>query len=222
MVSCQKIFFNTDEKTMEIGLEDFHAAELYGIYNVVLIQDSANKVVIKGTNDISTITAVVANDTLIIKNNKKLSLNSEKNTLELHFSDLKYLVTFNPVNVTTRDTIKADRFEYGALGEISEVTLIVDCNYFLVYTSANTLGYFHIYGKAQSCTLWQRYGSGIFAGTLVCRDAEIINDSVGDMYVNASDNITASLLGPGNTYYYGNPAIKIVENRGNGRLIRKY
>ena len=222
MLSCQKVFFNEDEKTRVIGLENFHAAEIHGIYNIVLIQDSTNKLVIRGTNDISTIAAVAANDTLIIKNNKKVSLNMDKNTLELHFSDLEYLMTNNPVNITSKDTIIADNFKYLALGEIAEVTLLVNCNYFLIVTSANTLGYFHIFGKANSCTLWQRYGSSIFAGTLLCKKAEIINGSIGDMYVNASENITVSLLGSGNTYYYGNPVIGIAEQKGNGTLIRKY
>jgi len=222
MLSCQKVFFNEDEKIRVIGLENFHATNIHGIYNIVLIQDSTNKLVIKGKNDVSTIDATVANDTLTIRNNKKLSLNMEKNTLELHFRNLEYLMTNNPVNVTSKDTIKADNFKYLALGEIAEVTLVVDCNYFLVVTSANTLGNFHIYGKANSCTLWQRYGSSIFAGTLLCKKAEIINDSVGDMYVNASENITVYLLGPGNTYYYGTPVIAIAEKKGNGKLIRKF
>jgi len=222
LVSCQKVFFNNEEKTRVIQLENFHAAKIHGIYNILLIQDSTNKLVIKGTNDISTIDAVAGNDTLIIKNNKKVSLNMEKNSLELHFRDLEYLMTNNPVNVTSTDTIKADRFEYDALGEIAEVTLFVDCNYFLVVTSANTLGYFHIYGKANSCTLWQRYGSRIFAGKLLCKNAEVINGSVGDIYVNASDNITAYLLSPGNIYYYGTPTIKIAEKTGKGKIMRTY
>ncbi len=222
MLSCQKVFFSEDEKTRVIGLEDYHYAEIHGIYNIVLIQDSTNNLVIRGTNDISTISAVAANDTLIIKNNKNLSLNMEKNTLELHFINLEYLTTYNPVNVTSKDTIKADKFLYSALGEIAEVTLIVDCNYFLLVTSANTLGYFHVYGKANSCFLWQRYGSSIFAGTLLCKKAEFINGSIGDMYVNASEKIIANLLGPGNTYYYGTPIITIAEKKGNGKLIRKY
>jgi hypothetical protein len=222
MISCQKVFFNEKEITRVIGLGNFHAAEIHGIYNVVLIQDSTNRLVIKGTNDVSTIDAVASNDTLIIKNNKKLSLNMEKNTLELHFKNLEYLMTNNPVNVTSTDTIKAVNFKYLALGEIAEVTLLVDCNYFLVVTSANTLGYFHIYGRANSCTLWQRYGSSILAGTLLCKKAEVINGSVGDMYVNASENINVSLLGQGNIYYYGAPLIEIAEGKGSGKLIRKY
>lgn len=222
MFSCQKVFFNEDEKTRVIDLGNFYAAEIHGIYNVVLIQDSTNRLVIKGTNDVSTIDAVASNDTLIIRNSKKLSLNMEKNTLELHFRNLEYLMTNNPVNVTSMDTIKGDNFKYLALGEIAEVKLLVDCNYFLVVTSANTLGYFHIYGRANRCTLWQRYGSSIFAGTLICKKAEVINGSVGDLYVNASENINVSLLGQGNIYYYGTPLIEIAELKGSGKLIRKF
>lgn len=220
IVSCQKILFNEDETTRRINTEDFHAVKISGIYNVILIQDSENRLDIKGSNDINSIDAVVINDTLIINNHKKMSFNTAKNTLSLHFKSLNHMVTYDPVNVTNSDTIKSDDFRYAALGEISEVRLTVDCNYFLVVNSANTLGYFHIYGKTNYCSFFNRYGSGIFADSLICKWAEITNGSIGDVHINASEKITVSIWGPGNIYYHGNPEIEIAEKRGTGKIIR--
>jgi hypothetical protein len=222
IVSCQKILFNGDETTRKIPLEDFHAVRISGIFNIVLTQDTENRLEITGSNDINTINAVVVNDTLIIDTHKKMSLNPAKNTLSLHFKNLKHLVTYDPVNVTNTDTIKSEDFRYAALGEISEVSLTIESNYLLVMTSANTLGYFHIYGKTNICSFYNRYGSVIFAGSLICSNAEITNESIGDVYINASEKITVSICGPGNVYYYGNPVIEIAENRGTGRIMRAY
>jgi len=220
VLSCQKIFFNGDESTREISFGNFHAVKISGIYNIVLIQDSANRLVITGKNDINSIDAVIKNDTLIIDDHKKMPFNPNKNRLALHFSDLEYLVTYDPVNVSNEDTIKADRFLYDAIGEIAKVRLVVDCNYFLLANSANTLGQFYFSGKAGYCSFFNRYGCTIFADSLFCKYAEITNESVGDVYINASDNIKVSIWGPGNIYYYGTPVIEISERRGDGKIIR--
>ena len=219
-VSCQKIFFNEDERTRELFPGDFHAVKIKGIYNIILTQDSTNRLVITGRNDINSIDAVIIDDTLIIDDHKRMSLNPGMNTLALHFSNLEYMVTYDPVNVSNTDTIKADRFSYDAIGEIAEVSLVVDCKSIIVFNSANTLGYLYFYGKANDCTFCNRYGCCIFAGSLSCRSAEIINGSVGDVYINASENIKAYIWGPGNIYYHGAPSVEIAEKRGDGKMIR--
>jgi len=217
--SCQKILFNDDEGTIVIQLEDFHAAEISGIYDIVLVQDSTNKLVITGKKDINSITAFVKNDTLIIDDHKRMSVNPDKNRLTIHFTDIEHLVTNDPVFITNTDTIRTDKFIYAGIGEIAEASLVVDCNYFLIVNSANTLGYSYISGLANTAVLFNRYGSTIFAENLKCRDVEAINGSVGDIYLSASDNISASIKGPGNIYYRGKPVIKITEQTGSGKII---
>lgn len=222
VLSCQEIFFNEDEGQREISLEDFHSVKITGIYNLVLIQDSANRLVVTGRNDINSIDAIVKNDTLIIGNHKNKSLNPEKNRLDLHFRTLNHLVTYDPVTVSTKGTIKTSHFLYEAIGEIAEARLAIDCDFLYALTSANTLGYINFAGKADGCLLWNRYGSSMFADSLFCKDAEVYNESVGNINVNATDNITAYIRGPGNICYHGTPVIKVMETRGSGKLIRLY
>jgi hypothetical protein len=222
VLSCQKILFNEDNSTRELFLKDFNAVKFSGIYNIILIQDSTNRLFISGKNDIYSIDAIVKDDTLIINDHKKLSFNPSKNTLVLHFTNLNYMVTYDPVNVTNEDTIKADQFLYDAIGEIAEVRLAIDCNNIVVANSANTLGYLYFKGKTNNCTFFNRYGSSIFADSLTSKNAEIINESVGDVYINASEHIKAYIWGNGNIYYYGTPVIEIAEKRGNGKVIRLY
>ncbi|HUX56421.1 MAG TPA: DUF2807 domain-containing protein [Bacteroidales bacterium] len=220
ILSCQKILFNDEVNTREIALNDFHEVRFYGIYNIVLIQDSTNRLVITGQNDINSIDAVSKDGMLIIDNHKKMPFNPNKNTLTLHFTNLDYMSTWDPVNISNRDTLKTDHFLYDAVGEIAEVRLTVDCNNFKIENYTNTLGYFYINGKANNCTFINSYGCSIFADSLFCKSAEIVNVSVGDVHVNASESIKVSINGPGNICYYGSPVIEIAERRGNGKLIQ--
>jgi hypothetical protein len=220
IISCKKILFNENESTREITFGDFHAVKISGIYNFLLIQDSANRLVITGKNDISSIDAIIKNDTLIIDDHKSLSFNPNKNSLILHFSNLKFIDSTDPINLSNTDTIQADQFTLVAEGEIAEVRLVIKCNRFFALNNSNTLGYLHFIGKTESCWIWNRYGSSMYADSLHCKDAAIYNESVGDVSVNASDNIDAYLLGPGNICYHGTPVINIVEKRGTGKIIR--
>jgi hypothetical protein len=219
-VSCQKILFDDDVRTNEIILEDFNAVEFYGIYNIVLVQDSTNRLVITGSNDIYSVDAFIENDTLIIDNHKKVSFNAEKNRLVLHFTNLDHIATHDPVNISNRDTINADRFVYHGVGEITEADLTINCIQLIVSNSANTLGDFYFRGKVSYCLLWNRYGSGMFADGLTCKDADIYTESIGPVNINASGHIRAFIRGPGNIYYYGNPVIDIEEKTGEGEIIK--
>jgi hypothetical protein len=220
IISCQKILFNEDESTREIKLEDFHAVKISGIYNFVLIQDSTDRLVIRGKNDINSIDAIIKNDTLIIDDHKNISFNPNKNALTLHFSNLAYIDSSDPINLSNTDTIQADQFSLVAGGEIAEVRLVFKCNHFYAVNNSNTLGYFHFIGKTETCWIWNRYGSSMYADSLHCKNAAIYNESVGVVNINASDNIDAFIRGPGNIGYYGTPVINIVEKRGTGKIIR--
>ncbi len=217
--SCHSILFNDAEAERNIPLSEFQAIKISGIYNVILVQDSANNLRINGKNDITSVSATVENDTLFITDSRKLSFNPEKNTLEIHFTTLEKLITTGPVNLSCNGNLKAGSFSYDALGEISEVRLSVECSSFQLVNSGNTLGNFYLSGSAENCYFFNRYGSRVFADSLRCSSAAVINESVGDVHINASDFLTAYISGPGNIYYYGQPLVEIVEDKGEGKLI---
>jgi hypothetical protein len=90
----------------------------------------------------------------------------------------------------------------------------------LIFGGHNTLGNFHICGKSDFADLSVRYGASMDARELKCTEAEVYNSSAGDIYVNASGSLRAYISGTGNIFYYGNPALEIMEKTGEGRPIR--
>jgi hypothetical protein len=217
--SCQSLLFSDSEETHEVRLSDFHAVIFSGIYNILLVQDSANNVIIKGKNHIRSIDAIVRNDTLIIDDHKTLSFNTNKNYLELHFKNLNFIRAFDPVSISNKDTIRTNKLTIETLGEIAEVSMNIQCNFLEVATSANTLGYQYYSGKTDYCVLFCRYGSGFMADNLECKSAEIINDSVGEIRINVSEYMKVYLWGNGNILYKGSPLVEIVSQRGSGKVI---
>ncbi|HEX2920702.1 MAG TPA: DUF2807 domain-containing protein [Bacteroidales bacterium] len=220
LTSCQEILFRDDEEEREISLDSFKFVELSGIYNLELVQDSMNKLVISGKNNIQFIEGIVKNDTLQIKDNKKISVKPGRNKLYLHFSNLEYLTTNDPVNISSRDTLRSDIFYWDALGEIVEANLLIDCNYLCMCTSANTLGMFRFSGNAENCDFFIRYGSIVHSENLICKNVIVTSETVGDITVNASENLSAYIRSNGNIYYRGNPQTAVAEQKGSGQLLR--
>jgi hypothetical protein len=219
MISCQEIFFSGEEGRRDIKLESFHTIEISGIYNIILVQDSTDHLVITGQNNIGSINAAVNGDTLDIINRKKMTMNADKNTLEIHFSTVERIVTLDPVDISGQGTIKSENLYLDALGEIANMNLAVDCKYFQLVNSGNTLGNFIFKGKAGDCYIFNRYGCRVFADSLICRSATVLNESVGDVRISALENIQVFIQGPGNILYHGSPYIQILEKRGTGRVI---
>jgi hypothetical protein len=218
-ISCQRILFNDPEEIREINLNQFHSVIFSGIYNILLVQDTISRLTMKGRNHIGSINVVIKNDTLFIDDNKKLSFNTNRNNLELHFRNLNFMRAYDPVNISNMDTIMTDRLSIETIGEIAEVKMTIKCNSLDVATSSNTLGYQHYYGKADFCYFFTRYGSSFLADSLKCRSAIIYNESVGDVRVNVSDYLKVFIWGNGNVLYRGSPSLEIGSQRGTGKII---
>jgi hypothetical protein len=217
--SCGKIL-SEDEIIVKPDLENFSVARIEGIYNIVLVQDTINMVILSGNEHLNSISAMVINDTLNIRDHRNICLKPGRNDLEIHFRNLKYLITMDAVYVANTDTLRAETFYYDALGEISETDLLINCNYLYLCTSANTLGNIKLRGKAEYLSVFNRYGSSVIASDLQCREVYVTSQSIGNDYVNARDFLQVYLRGQGNIFYCGRPVTDIAERTGSGNLIR--
>ncbi|HLN20632.1 MAG TPA: DUF2807 domain-containing protein [Bacteroidales bacterium] len=218
--SCTEILFSDDEQVKTFTPGKFNAIVIDGTFDIKLVQDSADLIILNGSNSMSKTEVSVLNDTLMITDRSGFNPEPGRNKLEIHFTGISFLETRKSVNVTNYPAIKGTSFAWNALGEIVESSLDLDLGVFIFCTSANTLGLVNLQGKAETLIVFNRYGNRVSAGNLLCKNADIANESAGYVYVNASETLVAYLLGNGNIYYYGDPAISINEKKGLGNLIR--
>ena len=208
--------------TKEYVLNSYSIAYVNAISDIILVQDTGYKMIYKGSEEIfKDISVNIANDTLFITDTRKRLLKiDDRPAMYLHFENLRSLVTFKPATVGNTDTLKLNYFYLYSIGELGEVELTLDCNTFGLDNSANTLGRYVIRGKSDIVYMFNRYGSTIIADNLICREARVINESIGDVYIHAEEILNVYLWATGNIYYTGNPVIQVVEKRDSGRLIK--
>jgi hypothetical protein len=221
LISCED---NSSRCKKEILLEDFKNIRIEDIFDILLVQDTLNKIILEGSeNLLPHVKTVVQKDTLLIENSLRCNWlrDYEKVTLSVHFRELKHIVTLAPVNIISHDTLKVDTLRYFAIGEIGEADLILDCRYFRFDDSHSTLGLFKFRGKAGKSRFYVNYGSSLDAMDLVSAQSDIYQETIGDIYVNVTEHLRVWIWGPGNVYYSGNPPlVEIMENRSSGKITR--
>ncbi len=218
--SCTK---NNNEAILkEQKLAHFDIAYVNAISDIVLVQDTGYSLIYKGSEEIyNDLSVNIIHDTLFITDTKKrLFKIDDRPTFYLHFENIRSLVTFKPAAISNKDTLKLNYFYVYSIGEIGEVELTVDCGTFGLDNSANTLGRYYIKGRADMVYMFNRYGCTLIADSLVCREARVINESIGDVYVHAEEILTVYLWATGNIYYIGDPMLQVVEKRNSGSLIK--
>ena len=205
----------------EYILPNYSVAYINLISDITLVQDTCYEMIFKGTQrNLDNFEFEIRDDTLFVSNLRKMLFRIEDiPAISLHFINLRSLVTYKPATVHNKDTLHLGYFYFYPIGEIGEASLIVNCETFGLDNSANSLGHFYVRGLAGNVYLFNRYGCSIFTDSLLCREAQVINESIGDVYINASENLRVYLWGTGNIYYYGEPNIQLIEKRNTGRII---
>ncbi len=221
LVCCEDKNSTDSNKQKTLELQSFHTVKITGIFNLVLIQDSVNKLIINGNaRKVQDATAYTIEDTLYIEANKKMLFGSyEKTNLELHFTTITVLWTYDPVKVSNIDTLNLNWFYYFAIGEIGEAELKINCDFFSFHNSQNTLGHFYFSGNSRVLHIFNRYGCSVFADHFIAETAYVTNQSIGDVFINVSSELEAYIWGTGNIYYDGNPHVETIEDWHNGGML---
>ncbi len=193
---------------------NYHTISTNGLFDIYIKQDTSSRVIIEYIPEKQDIMYKVDEDTLIINDRKLSSICYDKKAIiKIYCNSIGKIVTHGPSNVYSIDTLKLDIFCYFAIGEIGQADLKIVCNHFEMANSANTLGHFYFSGSANTIGFFNRYGCVIFANDLKTNFARVVNESVGDVYVNVRYQIDAYLRERGNIFYKGNPEIIISEDK---------
>ncbi len=201
---------------------DFDSINVQDYVNLILSQDSINKVVVEaGQNIISGITTEVINNQLFIDNTLKCNwLRSYSKPINVYISvkNLMKIYYLSSGNITSTNILKSNVLIldiWGGCGSI-DLDLGVYQGFFLLHLGTVDIT---LHGNCTVCSMYQ----GDF-GTFQCKEMKtdfnyITNKGSNDCYVNVNRYLNATIGSIGNIYYTGNPDSVTVHINGAGQLI---
>lgn len=223
--SCKdEAFFNAGgTNSREILLSNnIKSIEIQAMFNITLIQDTINKVIVTcGENLQHNIDVSIKNGILYLKHNVKYNWSRpyKKIELELHLISVPTINVRNPVYITSRDTLKTTEFFLIDWEQFTELNVTLNVRNVAIDVSSENFGSYTIKGKAESAT-FNNWGSAfIDAKDIQVKDCNVAQKSIGDIYVNVTNELRVSFKSTGRVFYYGNPKIFIENQTSNSKLI---
>ena len=218
-----KCISTTGPVTRQVRLiSDFDSIRVYDNLNVILIQDSVNKVTAEaGENIIGGIVATVSERELVLHNTNSCNwLRSYSNPLNVYVSvkNLMKIHYESSGDITCTDTIRSGYLKidiWGGCGTIDLKVRVFD-GYFIQRMGTATM---ILKGVCNVSSVF----SGDF-GLLNLKELKtgytfVTNSGSNNCYVNTSHELGATITSIGNIYYSGNPKVIKTTITGTGKVI---
>lgn len=230
LFSCKKAEDRTcwkaagEETKLEVPLESFNKLLLREHIIYELVQDSLNKLVITGgENLVKHIKYSVSDGLLELKNENRCNFfRSYKNKVkvEIHFTDLINVHFEGTEPMTNLGTLKFNYLTFLIRDGAGPVNLNFDATVVMA-TITHGYGDFTFKGKVNYANFNVRSNGYCDAYGLEVSDSLVaVNNSQGDMKINAHNTkLKAETDLDGNIYYKGVPTSIIFNQYGNGELI---
>ncbi|NOU17699.1 MAG: DUF2807 domain-containing protein [Bacteroidales bacterium] len=223
--SCKDGLFNAgDVVTREIQLSStISCIEVNTMLEITLVQDTINKALVTcGENLQSDIDIFVKDNILYLNNSIKYnwSRSYEKVKLELHLISIPRLDVRKPSYITSRDTIKTHEFFLVDWGKFTELDVTLDVDNCAIDVSVEGFGHYTVKGKSTTANFHCKGSAFFYAEKLQVQNCTVLQNSIGDTYVNVLNKLTVTIQNSGKVYYYGNPSSIILNNNfPNDKLI---
>jgi hypothetical protein len=220
--SCFKATGN--EVTKEIQLDAFEYMELYPHLEYELIQDSLDKLVITGgENVVNFVEASIQDNRLYIRNKNRCPfLRDPKKVIKvaIHFTTLNNLHYEGSERIFSKDTLRLPYFSLTIRDGAGPVDLKLNSE--VVFADIlHGWGDYTLEGKTKIARIGARSNGFCDTRKLVVTDSiYVASETSGDMYVQVGNlPLYGFIKSIGNVYYSGNPSpIKVVQSS-TGRLI---
>jgi len=212
--------------TKTIALPAFDRLLLHEHVEYLLIQDSTDRVVITGgENLLNFISCEVADGLLEIKNVNKCSFLrnlSKKVKVEIHFTSLINLHYEGSEPLHTQDTINAPYFTMMIRDGAGPVNMTL--NSILIYADiSHGWGDYTLSGKTNFARISARSNGFCNTFGLAIRDSvEVYSDTPGTIKINADGIPLRGLMkASGDIWYLGSPSLIAVVEKSTGKLVQK-
>ena len=231
LISCRKASERPCWKTSgsfavkEIQLGSFNRLFLKEHISYKLIQDSTNKIVIKGGENLIGFINVQAEDGLVsISNNNKCNFfrKYEVVEVEIHFTSLANLHYEGTEKLSCADTLNVNYLMVTLRDGGGSMDLLVKGSNI---QTINTNGWGDLVLRGSTNTAnFQFFGNGfVDTRSLIVKDSiNFISHSSSIQKINANMcKLKAEINGIGDIWYYGNPTSIIKQEYGKGLLVDK-
>ncbi len=213
------------EQVKEIELPFFNKLRLYERVKFELVQDSINKVIIKGGKNVLTnIDIKISLDTLLINNNNKCNFLRDYNkivTAEIHFKELIELKYFGTEKLTNKGVLNLPWFVLSIVSSSGSVDLNLNSD--VIYASTGNYGDFNLSGKTNVAYFDINNNGFCNSYDLLVKDSiKVSSRTMGIMKVNADNTLlNAEIKNGGDVFYKGNPSSIHLKKTGKGELIKE-
>ncbi len=175
-----------------------------------------------GDKLIESITTEVTDSTLYIRNENKCNwVRSFKNKFKVKvwMPSLAVLNSYGSGNITLKDTIVTNEFEYNNWNASGEINLLFNTNsaHLNIHTGPGNVS---LYGHVGIHYLYHN-GQGLIDARQCQTDITFTNNmGTNNIIINVTNDLYAKISYIGNIYYYGNPTKFYPEVLGSGKIIK--
>lgn len=221
---CTKVAGNQTSVTLD--LPDFNRLHVGAKMEVVLVQDSENKIVVHGRSNLINLISFDLDDNgvLNLRNNNRCdflrSYNKNKIKVEIHFIHLNEIFFEGTADLTTSGVINSSTLKLTIQDGGASVYLNVDCQKIIAH-QGHGYGDFVLSGQCEDAFLKiTSNGFGNTTGLTVANELIVISNSPVSSTINADGaKTTVEINGSGNVKYVGNPLSMNFIQYGSGELI---
>lgn len=200
----------------------FHQIDLHDDIDLVLTQDSVEKIRVEAGSSVQpNIATEVSEGVLTIQNNTSctwLRSPSEKATVYVSFKTLDKINYYGSGDVSSTDTLKLNRLDLISEAGAGNIELTVDAGSIYAYIF-NENADIILHGRADQCHTYSNARATIDFSDLVVRYYNMGYGAVKDTYIQVTEKLDLEIYYKGNVYYKGNPQIN-ARYHSTGRLIK--
>lgn len=209
------------EVSEEIHVDRYSELNVYGMFQVVLMPDTADYVeFVTRESVLPQLSAEVEDEILILHNSFNCFYQRDYGKVKafIHFSDLRRISLYEPCLLTTDHPLE-NTISLVVQAEMAEVDMVINAERFYFYNHMTTGGKYTFQGTADYSSIAGYYTAQFNIEKFEVRHLKLNNSSIGDMYANARERLEVEIHHRGNIYYTGSPEIVVDSISGSGQLI---
>lgn len=226
-LSCDKNGLFDAGKTVirEIQLqEDFSLIEVENIFDITLVQDTVNKILVTCGENLQKFVDIHIQDKVLHLNQHTTndwSRPYNKIKLECHFIQMPGMNIREPISLSTIGTLTIPNFYIVDWGTFCEMDVNLNVDNCYLDMSDEDFGLFKLKGKCAHAYFRTNGSAIVRADSLVTTFCKVDHHGWGDVYVNFTSKLEVSLQNTGNIYYIGDPLNIVIDKQSSdGQLIR--